>query len=679
MRGLFLWLPFAVAMHGGWDRPAAARPAAAAPVARITSDRFREMAHSTEGHTVTYLVTMAAALAVPLIGANDAQRQRRQDLIVATGLQFHRLLTDPTPGLPDPNAVVERQDDVPRLDNRLDASPRDVAEVARRWGDTEAVANMLNFRSDAELSANQRSALEELARTEGYASLSDLQSQTRTLPKHCFTWMRCLISRVVNGTQVVVTCDKGDNCQFRHTHRNTLMDFSRMEYLAYACAVCRNVFKIKPEDPPAAQREPAAQGGGDEEELNPELRLNPKWLRTLRTDRPGLNRVQSGYPINEHLLFHKDKAMSAVTERERMRQLNLLRGWCRDVLHRDAEAGYFDPDYDEAPPQRPDRGRMEAPPPPPSRGLTSGPLPALRGGPSISPAPKADHRRDRREPSPSARRQPRRERSRDRRDRSRDRDRSRGKTPRASVDLPAPVRASDHFQNDSTPEARIEQLQLQARLARAEAEALEAERALNRQRAGGSHGNRVLDFRRGSDPQRSGMSDTASDVSRSAVTPPGIGSARLSEVIGGLDSRGTPVGLPGMPLLARPPAPAVSLGGPPPRPPAVNSLPPAVRPAVHDDDDPQVISDDPHANVCSICYDKPRGARILPCGHDAFCLECIQQVQRGEAAGGERICPICRRDIGQVVPPNAVLPPGPPPAPPAAGAAPGAAGAPVSL
>ena len=345
-----------------------------------------------------------------------------------------------------------------------------------------------------------------------------------------------------------------------------------------------------------------------------------------------------------------------------MRQLNNLRGWCKDVFPRDAGNGLYDPDCaDEDAPQ---------PTPPPARGLTAvqrtppGSLPGLRGGPSISPAPKADQR----QASPSARRSRReRDRSRDRRDRSRDRgarrNRSREPVPRASDAASDAALARLSEPGALADEARIAQLDRQARLARAEAAALEAQRALDRQRAGGTHANRVLDLR--ADPQRSGMSDTASDASRSAVTPPGIGSARRSEVLGGLG------GLSPRP----PPAP----GGSSPRPPAANADPPAVNPAADDDDDaPQIVSEDPLANKCVLCHDKPRTARILPCNHDAFCLECILQVFRGEAAGGERTCPLCRRDIHQVVqngPPPA--PPGPPaagapapPAPPAAGAAP---------
>ena len=666
-----LCISIVLAMHGGGgsDRPAAgaSRPAAVAPNAPLSRERFRELVglvNTTETPTVTYLITLAAGLAIPLINATDAQRRRRQELIVSSGMQFLRLLTDPNPGLPDPNAVVDRQDDAPRLDARLDPSPREVADAARRWGDTDTVATLLSFRSNDEITDNQRSALEELAKAEGYSSLDAVLSQTRSLPKTCFGWMRSLIVRAAHGIQLDPSCDSGDNCPYRNTHRSSLLAFSRREYLAYACAVCRNVFRIRTDDLPAVQPAPAAPEGDEDDDIQPELRSNPRWLTmlTIPTDRPALKKVVSSYPIHEHLQFHKDKALAANTEKERMRQLETLRSWCVDVFPRDAGNGLYNPDCaDEDAPQ---------PTPPPPRSLTAtqrtppGSLPGLRGGPAISPAP--------RQASPSARRGRReRDRSRDRRDRSRDRGprRNRSREPKARDAASDAAIARLSEPNALAEEARIAQLERAARLARAEAAAHEAQRALERQRSGGTHANRSLDLR--ADRGRSAMSDTASDASRSAVTPPGIGTARRSEVLGGLSGPSRAHDGP------RPP-PALGTSAPAPAPaPAANADPPAANTAADDDGgEVRVVSEDPLANKCVLCHDKPRNARVLPCNHDEFCLECILQVFRGES--GDRTCPLCRRDIHQVVqnhPPPA--PPGPPaagapapPAPPAAGAAP---------
>ena len=661
-----LCISIVLAMHGpGSDRPAAGapRPAAVAPIPPLTRERFRELVglvNTTETPTVTYLITLAAALAIPLINATDAQRRRRQDLIVATGMQFHQLLTDSNPGLPDPNATVE-QGDLPRLDSRLDPSPRELADAARQWGDVERVVHLLNFTSNDELSDNQRSALEDLAKAEGLQAFADVLSRTRSLPKCCFAWMRSLIVRAADGTQLDPSCDKGDQCPFRNTHHTTLQAFSRQEYLAYASAICRNIFRPTPSPVrPAVQPAPEAPGGdADDEDLQPELRTNPRWLVTLRTNRPGLQRVQNGWPINEHLQYHKDKALAANTERERMRQLDHLRRWCKDVFPRDAQDGLFDPDHEEPQPISP---------PPPARGLTAtqrtppGQFPGLRvgyppgpAGPSISPAPKQ------RQVSPSARRGRReRDRSRDRRDRSRDRRDRRSHEPvpkrsDATSDLAlAQLSSADAL----TDEARIAALDRQTRLARAEAAALEAQRALDRQRSGGAHANRSLDLR--GDRGRSAMSDTASDASRSVVTPPGIGTARRSEVLGGLSGPSRAPEGPRSP-------PALGNSAPAPSPaPAANVGPPAANTATDDDGgDVRVVSDDPYAGVCCVCHERPRTARILPCRHDSFCAECLAELP-------DRVCPLCRADIESVVP---SAPPPAPPGPPAAGAPAPAAGA----
>ena len=654
-----LCISIVLAMHGpGSDRPAAgaSRPAAVAPIPPLTRERFRELVglvNTTETPTVTYLITLAAALAIPLINATDAQRRRRQDLIVATGMQFHQLLTDSNPGLPDPNATVE-QGDLPRLDSRVDPSPRELADAARQWGDVERVVHLLNFTSNDELSDNQRSALENLAKAEGFRSFADVLSRTRSLPKCCFAWMRSLIVRAADGTQLDLSCDKGDQCPYRNTHHTTLQAFSRQDYLAYASAICRGIFRPPPPVLPAVQPAPAAPGNdADDEDLQPELRVNPRWLTTLRTNRPGLQRVQEGWPINEHLQYHKDKALAATTERERMRQLEHLRSWCKQLFPRDAQGGFFDLDFEEPQP---------TPTPQPARGLTAvqrtppGQLPDLRGGPggpSISPAPRQ------RQASPSARRGRRereRDRSRDRRDRSRDRRdrRSRESVPRGS-DAPLGLPGSGvHTPGALTDEARIAQLERQARLARAEAAALEAQRALERQRSGGTHANRSLDLR--ADRGRSAMSDTASDVSRSAATPPGIGSARRSEVLGGLS---------GPSRAHEGPRPPPALGGSAPAPAANGDSPAANTAADEDGGEVRVVSDDPHAGVCTVCHERPRTVKIQPCGHDAFCAECLADMP-------QRICPLCRADIQSVVP---RAPPPAPPGPPAAGAPAPAAGA----
>ena len=660
-----LCISIVLAMHGpGSDRPAAGapRPAAVAPIPPLTRERFRELVglvNTTETPTVTYLITLAAALAIPLVNATEAQRRRREELIVATGIQFHQLLTNSNPGLPDPNATVE-QADLPRLDTRLDPSPREIADSARQWNDVERVVNLLNFTSNDEISDTQRTALEELAKAEGFQSLADVLGRTRSLPKCCFAWMRSLIVRAADGTQLDPSCDKGDQCTYRNTHHTTLQAFTRQEYLAYASAIIRNIYRPPPPVLPAVQPAPVAPGGdADDEELQPELRDNPRWLTQLRTNRPGLQRVQSGWPINEHLQYHKDKALAATSERERMRQLEHLRRWCKQVFPSDDRDGLFDADHEEPQPK---------PKPPPPRGLTatqrtpSGQFPGLRvgyppgpGGPSISPAPKL------RQASPSARRGRReRDRSRDRRDRSRDRRdrRSHEPVPKRSDAASDVVLAQLSSSNALTDEARIAALDRQTRLARAEAAALEAQRALDRQRSGGTHANRSLDLR--GDRGRSAMSDTASDASRSVVTPPGIGTARRSEVLGGLSGPSR------APEGPRPP-PALGNSAPDPAPaPAANVGPPAANTATDDDGgDVRVVSDDPYAGVCCVCHERPRTARILPCRHDPFCAECLADLP-------ERVCPLCRADIESVVP---SAPPPAPPGPPAAGAPAPAAGA----
>lgn len=48
---------------------------------------------------------------------------------------------------------------------------------------------------------------------------------------------------------------------------------------------------------------------------------------------------------------------------------------------------------------------------------------------------------------------------------------------------------------------------------------------------------------------------------------------------------------------------------------------------------------------CVVCYEAPRDAVFLPCGHSATCLDCALDVYR-KASGS---CPLCRTSIAQIV------------------------------
>ena len=45
---------------------------------------------------------------------------------------------------------------------------------------------------------------------------------------------------------------------------------------------------------------------------------------------------------------------------------------------------------------------------------------------------------------------------------------------------------------------------------------------------------------------------------------------------------------------------------------------------------------------CCICTDKPRDTCVVPCGHKAFCHDCITKYHSQDPRKG---CPICKRDI----------------------------------
>lgn len=65
-----------------------------------------------------------------------------------------------------------------------------------------------------------------------------------------------------------------------------------MEFLSYAIAIIRNVYKPKELQMPAPQ-EPASQDDWGDDDPAPELKLNPKWLRTLNTSKPGGERMNA--------------------------------------------------------------------------------------------------------------------------------------------------------------------------------------------------------------------------------------------------------------------------------------------------------------------------------------------------------------------------------------------------
>lgn len=58
--------------------------------------------------------------------------------------------------------------------------------------------------------------------------------------------------------------------------------------------------------------------------------------------------------------------------------------------------------------------------------------------------------------------------------------------------------------------------------------------------------------------------------------------------------------------------------------------------------------------ACVVCYEAPRDAVFLPCGHSGTCLGCALDVYRTPRG----LCPLCRTRIDQIVTlgPRAVMP-----------------------
>ena len=50
------------------------------------------------------------------------------------------------------------------------------------------------------------------------------------------------------------------------------------------------------------------------------------------------------------------------------------------------------------------------------------------------------------------------------------------------------------------------------------------------------------------------------------------------------------------------------------------------------------------SSICVVCFDAPRDAVLMPCGHADLCMACAKQVARTNA-----LCPICRAPIAQAL------------------------------
>ena len=60
---------------------------------------------------------------------------------------------------------------------------------------------------------------------------------------------------------------------------------------------------------------------------------------------------------------------------------------------------------------------------------------------------------------------------------------------------------------------------------------------------------------------------------------------------------------------------------------------------------PDAEKADASDSLCWICFEGPRDAVLLECGHGGICLACAQRVFRKKT----RLCPMCRQPVTQVV------------------------------
>jgi hypothetical protein len=47
---------------------------------------------------------------------------------------------------------------------------------------------------------------------------------------------------------------------------------------------------------------------------------------------------------------------------------------------------------------------------------------------------------------------------------------------------------------------------------------------------------------------------------------------------------------------------------------------------------------------CVVCFDGPQSAVCVPCGHNAVCMNCAQ-----ELLDTTRLCPVCRQQVREVI------------------------------
>ena len=68
-----------------------------------------------------------------------------------------------------------------------------------------------------------------------------------------------------------------------------------------------------------------------------------------------------------------------------------------------------------------------------------------------------------------------------------------------------------------------------------------------------------------------------------------------------------------------------------------------------------IVNEEKVDDTCIICQDNMKIARVEPCGHSEFCLQCILKWQKTPIQ--EKSCPLCRVPIKKIVPSKFSIPP----------------------